>query len=308
MRPPGTVVLETHLEALGPKRRGKVRDIYELDDSLLLVATDRISAYDVILEDGIPAKGYVLTQLSRFWFDRLSAEEGGVRHHLVTTEVEKFPPSCRPYREILEGRSMLVKKAEPLPVECIVRGYLSGSGWKEYQERGTVCGERLPNGLRESERLQEPIFTPSTKATEGHDLNISFDRMKELIGEKVAKEVRAKSLSIYRRASVYAEGRGILIADTKLEFGFHRGSRELILIDEVLTPDSSRFWPKEGYVPGKPQPSFDKQYVRDYLDSVGFTRRPPPPRLPQEVIQKTTEKYLDALTRLTGHGDVRPSL
>ena len=292
------VMLETHLESLGPRQQGKVRDIYDLGDKLLLVATDRISAFDVILPDGIPGKGYVLTQMSRFWFERLWPIENFISHHLITAEVNEFPGPCLRYKEILWGRSMLVHKVKPLPVECIVRGYLSGSAWKEYRETGKVCGESLPTGLRESDRLQEPIFTPSTKATQGHDVNISFEQMKQMIGGSLANEVREISLKLYQQASAHAESRGIIIADTKFEFGLDSHTNKLIFIDEVLTPDSSRFWPKDTYAPGGPQPSFDKQYVRDYLDSIGWDRRPPAPNLPQEVIRQTSLKYREALERL----------
>lgn len=295
----GSLVLETQLEDLGPKKQGKVRDIYDLGDSLLLVATDRISAFDVVLPDGIPGKGYVLTQLSKFWFDWFGSIDIPIPHHLISSEVTQFPESCQRFSEILDGRSMLVRKAKPLPVECIVRGYLSGSGWKEYQKTRTVCDLPLPAGLRESEKLPEPIFTPSTKATEGHDLNISFDRMEKMVGEAVAEEVRSMSLKIYGRAVDFAEARGIIIADTKLEFGLDRRTGRLVLIDEVLTPDSSRFWPKDGYAPGRSQPSFDKQYVRDYLDSIQWDRQPPAPHLPKEIIQKTSDKYFEAMSRLT---------
>jgi phosphoribosylaminoimidazole-succinocarboxamide synthase len=297
----GPVVLETQLDALGPKRRGKVRDIYDLGDSLLLVATDRISAFDVVLPNGIPGKGYVLTQMSRFWFEWLWQMEDIVPHHLISTKVEEFPAACRPYQEILTGRTMLVQKTAPLPVECIARGYLAGSGWKEYREQGRICDQALPPGLLESDRLPEPLFTPSTKSQEGHDINISYDAMKQTVGADLAQEMRAVSLKIYQRATAFAESRGILIADTKFEFGLDLETKQLMLIDEILTPDSSRFWPKDGYVPGKPQPSFDKQFVRDYLDSVSWDRKSPPPTLPDEVVRKTTEKYFQALERLTGN-------
>jgi phosphoribosylaminoimidazole-succinocarboxamide synthase len=297
----GPVVLETNLEGLEGRKQGKVRDIYDLGDYLLLIVTDRISAFDVVLPDGIPGKGYVLTRLSRFWFDRLWADGAiPIPHHLVSTDAETYPEPCRKFKEILSGRSMLVKKARPLPVECIVRGYLSGSGWKEYRDQGTVCGQALPKNLRESDRLPEPIFTPSTKATRGHDVNISFDQMAKMVGKPLSEEVRSVSLNVYKRALDYADEKGILIADTKFEFGIDPKNDRLMLIDEILTPDSSRFWPKSDYVPGKPQPSFDKQYVRDYLDSIRWDHRPPAPRLPQEVIQKTTDKYFEALSRLTG--------
>jgi phosphoribosylaminoimidazole-succinocarboxamide synthase len=296
----GPLVRDTNLTDLGPKQSGKVRDIYDLGDALLLVATDRISAFDVVLPDGIPGKGYVLTQLSRFWFEWLTSVESTFNHHLIDTEIEKFPEPCHKFREVLAGRSMLVKKAKPLPVECIVRGYLSGSGWKEYRESGKICGLALPAGLKESERLPEPIFTPSTKATKGHDENISFEQMKTLTGEGLAHDARSMSLAIYERASEFARSRGIIIADTKMEFGIDPRTGRLLLIDEVLTPDSSRFWPEEGYVSGRAQPSFDKQFVRDFLDSVRWDRRPPAPRLPEDVIRKTSEKYFEAMSRLTG--------
>ena len=298
------VVLETHLETLGPKRKGKVRDIYDLGNLLLLVATDRISAFDVVLPEGIPGKGYVLTQLSKFWFNWLRQMPDIVPHHLISTDIGEFPEPCYRFKEVLSGRSMLVKKTKPLPVECIVRGYLSGSAWKEYQESGKVCEQTLPRGLKESERLPEPIFTPSTKASEGHDVNISFREMENLIGETAAKEVRVVSLKIYERASALGEARGIIIADTKLEFGLDPGTRRLMLIDEILTPDSSRFWPRDGYVPGRPQPSFDKQFVRDYLNSTGWNHQPPAPHLPEGVVQQTSLKYWEALERLT---QIRPS-
>jgi phosphoribosylaminoimidazole-succinocarboxamide synthase len=295
----GPLVLETDLKTLGPKKQGKVRDIYDLGNALLLVATDRISAFDVVLPDGIPGKGYVLTQLSKFWFEWFASADKTFSHHLITADVEKFPQSCLRFKETLSGRSMLVRKAKPLPVECIVRGYLSGSGWKEYRQGGTICELPLPSGLRESEKLPETIFTPSTKAVEGHDMNISFERMKEAVGEKVAEAAKSMSLTLYKRASDFARSRGIIIADTKLEFGLDPRTGGLMVIDEVLTPDSSRFWPADGYVPGRAQPSFDKQFVRDYLDSLPWDHRPPAPSLPKEVIQKTTDKYFEALDRLT---------
>lgn len=296
----GPLILETRLEGLGPKRQGKVRDIYDLGDSLLLVATDRISAFDVVLPDGIPGKGYVLTQLSQFWFDRIGHMEDVVPHHVLSTKVEEFPAVCRPYRETLSGRTMWVRKVDPLPVECIARGYLSGSGWKEYQKTGKIGGDPLPGGLRESGELPQPVFTPSTKARTGHDVNISFQEMKALIGGALAEEARRVSLIMYGHAARYAKTRGVIIADTKFEFGRDPATSQLVLIDEVLTPDSSRFWPMAGYVPGRPQPSFDKQFVRDYLDSITWNRQPPPPRLPDHVIRQTSEKYFEALTRLTG--------
>ena len=294
------IVLATDLAGLGPRRQGKVRDIYDLGTELLLIATDRISAFDVVLAEGIPGKGAVLTQMSEFWFRWFDGRGGAPPHHLITTDPDRFPDACRRYREILAGRTMLVKKTRPFPVECIVRGYLSGSGWKEYQKQGSVSGVRLPAGLRESERLPTPIFTPSTKAESGHDENIAFEQMAERIGPANAEALRAASLSIYRAAAAYADDRGIIIADTKLEFGLDPATGQITLIDEVLTPDSSRFWPADGYAPGRPQPSFDKQFVRDYLLSVRWNQKPPAPSLPAEVVANTRQKYHEALARLTG--------
>jgi len=280
------------------KGRGKVRDIYDLGDALLIVATDRISAFDVVMADPIPDKGRVLTQLSAFWFEKT---KDIVSHHMISTDVDSFPSSCRPFHEVLSGRSMLVKKADPLPVECIVRGYLSGSGWKEYCQRGSISGISLPRGMVESERLDEPIFTPSTKAEAGeHDEAIDFHMMSEMIGQDCAEKLRDLSLALYTRGREVAEHKGIIIADTKFEFGIIGG--ELVLIDEVMTPDSSRFWPMSEYRPGAPQKSFDKQYLRDYLLSIKWDQNPPPPPLPEEIIERTRERYLEALTRLTGKG------
>ena len=293
-------VFETNFADLGRKRQGKVRDMYDLGDSLLLIASDRISAFDVVLPEGIPGKGYVLTQLSKFWFHRLWQQGGLVPHHLRTMNPGEFPESCRAYLDLLAGRSMIVEKAAPLPVAWIVRGYLSGSAWKEYRTQGTVCEQPLPAGLQESEKFPEPLFTPSTKATEGHDENISYDAMKDLIGEELAEQVRMVSITLYQRAAALAEERDILIADTKFEFGLHPETKQLLVIDELLTPDSSRFWPKQQYEPGKSQPSFDKQFVRDYLDSVGWDRNPPPPHLPDEVVTQTSAKYREALERFLG--------
>lgn len=287
-----SVVLETQLPGL-PVRRGKVRDIYDLGDKLLLVSTDRISAYDWVLPNGIPDKGRVLTQIAAFWFELL-----GVPNHLVATDVDQMdlPDDCD--REALRGRSSLVKKTEVVPVECVARGYLSGSGWREYRQSGTVCGIRLPEGLRESDELPEPIFTPATKATEGHDENISFEQMVEIVGADVAEELRTRTVEIFRRGVEHARTKGIIIADTKFEFG--RADGDLILIDEVLTPDSSRFWPADQYEPGRPQPSFDKQFVRDWLDGTSWDKNSPPPELPEEIVQKTRAKYVEAYERLTG--------
>ncbi len=280
--------------------QGKVRDIYDLGETLLFVASDRISAFDVILPEGIPGKGAVLTALSSYWFTWLARLDGMPGHHLISSEFNEFPEVCHPYRNILEGRSMVVRKARPLPVECIVRGYLAGSGWKDYKKNGAISGERLPTGLLESDRLPEVIFTPSTKAGEGeHDMNISFKRMCSEIGSELAEKVRKASISIYKKASLMAEKRGIIIADTKMEFGLDEASGELLLIDELLTPDSSRFWPASAYSPGRAQPSFDKQFVRDYLLSVKWEGSSPPPHLPEAIILQTQERYVEAMKRLT---------
>ncbi|RMG57133.1 MAG: phosphoribosylaminoimidazolesuccinocarboxamide synthase [Deltaproteobacteria bacterium] len=290
------VVYQTNFEGLTLRNRGKVRDIYDLGESLLIVATDRISAFDVVLPNGIPGKGKVLTKISLFWFDFLREV---IPNHLITADVKEYPPEARKFVDILEGRSMLVKKADPVPIECVVRGYLAGSGWKEYRETGAVCGVSLPPGLRESEKLPEPIFTPATKEEVGeHDVNITFEEMCERVGRDVSEKLRDVSLELYRRASEYAATRGIIIADTKFEFGFSEG--EIILIDEVLTPDSSRFWPADKYEPGRSQESFDKQYVRDYLLTLDWDRTAPGPLLPEEVVKKTAEKYREALRILTG--------
>jgi phosphoribosylaminoimidazole-succinocarboxamide synthase len=288
-------LLETRMPGLPLWRRGKVRDVYDLGPRLLIVATDRISAFDVVLPSGIPAKGIVLTQLSLFWFERLGAI---VPHHVVTADVSEYPPELRIHREQLEGRSMIVDKTEPLPVECVVRGYLAGSGWKDYRASGAVCGIPLPPGLQESQRLDPPLFTPSTKAETGHDENISFTQVEAALGAPRAAEVRDASLEIYRQAHAHAAERGIILADTKFEFGVRDG--RLVWIDEALTPDSSRFWPHAGYAPGRGQPSFDKQYVRDYLETLAWDKRPPGPALPVEVVQRTRDKYLEAYARLTG--------
>ncbi|OGW45511.1 MAG: phosphoribosylaminoimidazolesuccinocarboxamide synthase [Nitrospirae bacterium GWC2_57_9] len=294
MRTP--TVLETNLEGLNPPKRGKVRDIYDLGDSLLIVATDRISAFDVILPNAVPEKGRVLTKISAFWFGQT---EGIIRNHLISTEVKDYPSSCRPHAEILKGRSMLVKKARSLPVECIVRGYLTGSGLKEYRSTGAVSGIKLPPGLTEASRLPEPLFTPSTKAEVGeHDVNIDFTSVVKLVGKDVAEKIRSSTLAVYEKACRIAETKGIIIADTKLEFGIYQD--EVILIDEVLTPDSSRFWPKSDYRAGVPQKSFDKQFVRDYLLSLKWNQKPPAPVLPEEVVRRTSEKYLEVLAMLAG--------
>ncbi len=290
-----SIVLETSLSGLDQPKRGKVRDIYDLGDSLLIIATDRISAFDVVLPNAIPEKGRVLTQISKYWFSRTSDI---VRNHLLSTEVRDFPENCRKHADVLEGRSMLVRKAKSLPVECIVRGYLSGSGLKEYRSTGAVSGIKLPSGLTEASRLPEPIFTPSTKAEAGeHDVNIDFKTVVDLVGKDVAEKLKDFTLSIYRRACELAEPKGIIIADTKLEFGIY--DSDVMLIDEVLTPDSSRFWPKEGYTIGVSQKSFDKQFVRDYLLSLKWDQKPPAPTLPDDVVMRTSKKYLEVLALLT---------
>jgi len=290
------LVLETHLEGLKPPQRGKVRDIYDLGEALLIIATDRISAFDVVLPNAVPEKGRVLTQISKYWF---AQTETIVPNHLITTEVARYPAECRRHAAILDGRSMLVKKAQPLPVECIVRGYLTGSGLKEYKAMGSVSGVKLPAGLTEASRLPEPVFTPSTKASTGeHDENIDFKTVVRLVGQDVAEKVKTYALAIYKKACEIAERKGIIIADTKLEFGIH--NERVILIDEALTPDSSRFWPKSGYQAGVTQMSFDKQFVRDYLLSLNWNQKPPAPVLPEEVIMKTSDKYLEVLRMLAG--------
>ena len=289
-------VRQTNFSGLTLKNRGKVRDIYDLGDSLLIVASDRISAFDVVMNEPVPDKGKVLTQISGFWFDILGPI---APNHLISSDVSRFPETCRPYSDTLKGRTQWVKKAEPLPVECIVRGYLAGSGWKDYQRTGAVCGIKLPDGLVDSSKLPEPIFTPSTKAEGGaHDENISFETMCGLIGNDKAEKVRDISIALYIKGLETAEQKGIIIADTKFEFGMLDG--EMTLIDEVLTPDSSRFWPLDQYKPGGSQASFDKQFLRDYLSSLDWDKNPPPPPLPAEIVAKTREKYLEALDRLTG--------
>lgn len=291
----GNAIFKTDFSGLQLIKRGKVRDVYDLDDKLLMIATDRISAYDVVMPDPIPGKGKMLTQISLFWF-KIMADI--VPNHLISSDIAEYPESCKPYADALSGRSMLVKKAKPLPIECVVRGYISGSGWKSYQENGKVCGIDLPSGLKESDQLAEPIFTPSTKEEQGaHDINISFDEAVNIVGSECAETVRDLSVSIYKKGAAFAAGKGIIIADTKFEFGTIND--QLILIDEVLTPDSSRFWPKQTYRPGGPQNSFDKQYLRDYLTSIKWNKTPPAPSLPEEVIANTYQKYMEALTSLT---------
>jgi phosphoribosylaminoimidazole-succinocarboxamide synthase len=290
------VIKETNFSDLTVVTRGKVRDIYEVEGHLLIVATDRISAFDVVMDDPVPDKGKILNQISVFWFEELSSI---IDNHFITADPDEYPESCKPYRDSLEGRSMLVHKAEPLPAECIVRGYLSGSGWLEYRAQGSISGIRLPRGLKESAKLPEPIFTPSTKGAPGtHDENISFEDVVEMVGEERAEELKRASLQLYQYGRDYAGDRGIIIADTKFEFGIVND--RLMLIDEVMTPDSSRFWPLTDYSSGRAQKSFDKQFLRDYLNDLDWPKEPPPPRLPQEVIQITRDKYLEVLERLTG--------
>ena len=307
------ILMETDLKDIKFLRRGKVRDVYGIDDYLLIIATDRVSAFDVVLPNGIPDKGRILTQISIYWFSRM---KDIIENHIVATDVKDYPEVLHKYKDILEGRSMLVKKAKPMPVECIVRGYLSGSGWKEYKKSGTVCGIKLPDGLVESARLDEPIFTPSTKAEEGHDINISFDEMKKIVGDDTANKLRDTSLKIYKKAREMAEKKGIIIADTKMEFGIYKDSipnqvrdkiqdsknqeGKLILIDEILTPDSSRFWSMKDYKPGKGQDSFDKQIVRDYLLTLDWNQTYPGPKLPDEIVEKTAARYREILGILTG--------
>jgi phosphoribosylaminoimidazole-succinocarboxamide synthase len=321
-------LLETTLDGLTLHRRGKVRDVYEVGNDLLIVATDRISAFDYVLGSGIPDKGKVLTQLSAFWFTRVADV---VPHHLISMNADEFPEPARRHRDVLRGRTMLVRRTNPVPIECVARGYLSGSGWKEYQQTGRVCGVQLPPGLRESDRLPEPIFTPATKAESGHDVNISEEEAGRIVGPALVARLKALTLEIYRRGAAHAESRGIIVADTKFEFGLASaspsrrsadsstearsakvegakadrssgnasGDDEIVLIDEVLTPDSSRFWPRAHYQPGQGQPSFDKQYVRDYLEQIRWNKQPPVPSLPEDVIRRTRDKYVEAFRLLT---------
>jgi phosphoribosylaminoimidazole-succinocarboxamide synthase len=291
----GEIVLQTDFPELKLVKRGKVRDIYALGNYLLMVATDRISVFDVVLPDGIPGKGFVLTQISKFWFEMI---EEIIPNHLVSTDLKDYPEACLPYEEILSGRSMLVRQASPMPVECIVRGYLSGSAWSEYREDGSVCGIKLPDGLVQSSRLEEPLFTPSTKAEQGaHDENISCEMMREIVGSERAERLESASLAIYEKARTIAEEKGVIIADTKFEFGLCND--QLMLIDELLTPDSSRFWLKEKYRPGEGQQSLDKQYVRDYLSSLSWNKEPPAPPLPYNVVEQTAKRYREILEILT---------
>ena len=293
-------ISETNFQDLKLMKRGKVRDMYDLGENLLMVATDRISAFDVVMSEPVPDKGIILTQISLYWFEVMKPI---IENHVVTADVSEYPDICQPYAESLQGRSMLIKKTKPLPIECVVRGYISGSGWKSYQESGTVCGITLPSGLQESDKLPEPIFTPSTKEELGaHDINIDFNEAAKMIGEELAAKVRDISIAIYKKGAEMAAEKNIIIADTKFEFG--QVGDDIILIDEVLTPDSSRFWPKETYQPGGSQKSFDKQYLRDHLLSIEWNKQPPAPALPHDIIRNTRKKYLDALTQLSGdsHG------
>jgi phosphoribosylaminoimidazole-succinocarboxamide synthase len=290
------IVMQTDFDGVTSPKRGKVRDIYDLGDKLLIVVTDRISAFDVIMAEGIPGKGAVLNQISKYWFDKT---KDIIPNHLITTEVDNYPDEFHKYREVLSGRSMLVKKTSPLPVECVVRGYVAGSGWKEYKDSQSICGIPLSPGILESGRLEKPIFTPSTKAELGdHDENITYEQTVDLVGRELAEKLRDTSIALYSKARDIADKKGIIIADTKFEFGIDQDTGELILIDEALTPDSSRFWPKDEYEPGRSQKSFDKQFVRDYLSSISWDKNPPPPPLPPIVISGTSEKYREALKRL----------
>ena len=293
-------LLDTRLEGLVPHRRGKVRDIYEVDDVLLMVATDRISAFDYVLGSGIPDKGKVLTQLSAFWFE---ATRHIVPNHLITTDVNAYPTLLRAHADLLRGRSMLVTRTEPVPIECVARGYLSGSGWKEYVATGQVCGIPLPSGLRESDRLPEPIFTPATKAQSGHDINISEAEAGRLAGAGLVATLRTLTMGLYAFGAAHAASCGIILADTKFEFGL-RPDGTILLIDEVMTPDSSRYWPLDQYAPGSPQPSFDKQFVRDYLEQIHWNKQPPVPSLPDDVVRRTREKYIEAWRRLSGRQEL----
>ena len=297
--PTTTPIFTTDLDGVTEHRRGKVRDMYEVDDYLLMVATDRISAYDVVLASLIPDKGAVLTQLSAFWFERTASI---VPNHMVSTDPAAYPAALRPHADLLAGRSMLVRRTRPVPIECVARGYLAGSGWREYRETGRVCGVELPAGLRESDRLPQPIFTPATKAESGHDINISAEEAGRIVGADLVSRLRDLTLELYTHGAAHAEQRGIIVADTKFEFGLvsGNGADEIVLIDEALTPDSSRFWPLESYAPGRGQASFDKQYVRDYLDEIEWDRRPPAPELPAAVVERTRDKYREAYRLLTG--------
>ncbi|MBN3033268.1 MAG: phosphoribosylaminoimidazolesuccinocarboxamide synthase [Candidatus Saganbacteria bacterium] len=291
----GQVLLDIELPGIKQFKKGKVRNVFDLGDSLLLVASDRISAFDSVMPNGIPDKGAILTQISLFWFDFTKEI---IKNHILEADVNRYPKQLQPFKELLAKRSVIGRKAELIPVECVVRGYLSGSGWKEYQKSQSICGIKLPPGLKESAKLPEPIFTPTTKAEQGHDLNITFEEVVKLVGQGTAQTIRDKTIALYRACADYADKQGIIIADTKFEFGF--AGKEIIIIDEMLTPDSSRFWPKDQYKVGRAQPSYDKQFLRDYLESIKWNKEPPAPRLPDDVVQKTREKYLEAYRRITG--------
>jgi len=290
-----TPLIKVEIEELRLFKRGKVRDIYDLGDSLLIISTDRISCFDVVLPNPVPYKGIILNQISLFWFDFM---KDLCENHIISSSIEDFPSEVRKYKDILEGRSVLVKKAKLVPIECVVRGYLAGSGWKEYQKKGSICGIKLPEGLKHADRLPEPIFTPATKEEEGHDINITFEEMEERVGKELAEKIRKKSIEIYKKASEYAESRGIIISDTKFEFGLIDG--RLVLVDELLTPDSSRFWFRERYSPGKAQFSMDKQFVRDYLETLNWDKTPPAPVLPEDIIEETSKRYREIYKILTG--------
>lgn len=291
----GEILLDIDLPGIKQFKKGKVRNVFDLGDSLLLVASDRISAFDSVMPNGIPDKGAVLTQISLFWFD---FTRNIIENHILESDVDRYPPGLQPFKDKLAKRSVIGKKAELIPVECVVRGYLSGSGWKDYQKTQSICGIKLPAGLQESARLPEPIFTPTTKAEQGHDLNITYEEVVNLVGKATARALKEKTIALYRACADYADKKGIIIADTKFEFGFYNG--EIIIIDEMLTPDSSRFWPKDQYQVGQGQPSYDKQFVRDYLESIKWNKEPPAPPLPDNIVQKTRDKYLEAYKKLTG--------
>ena len=290
-----TPILEIELPGIKTFKKGKVRNVFDLDDSLLIVASDRISAFDYIMPNGIPDKGAILTQISLFWFN---FTKDLIKNHILESDVNKYPEELQPYKDILAKRSVIGKKAKLIPVECVVRGYLSGSGWKEYQKSRSICGIKLPEGLKESDKLPEPIFTPTTKAEEGHDLNITESEVIDMVGKETAQTIKEKTIAAYKACADYADTKGIIIADTKFEFGFH--NNEIIIIDEMLSPDSSRFWPKDQYKPGGQQASYDKQFLRDYLESIKWNKEPPAPILPPEIVEKTREKYFEAFKRLTG--------
>jgi len=289
-------IMETNIPSL-PLKRGKVRDIYDLGDKLVLVATDRISAFDVIMPNGIPQKGILLTQISNFWFDKFS---NSITNHIISTQLDEFPPEFKSQPEIFAGRSVLVRKLDVIPIECVVRGYITGSGWKEYQQSGTVCGIKLPEGLKQCDKLPKPIFTPATKATSGHDENISFEQAAQRVGNELMEKIKQASIDLYTQAADYAMTKGIILADTKFEWALDEKTNDIVLVDEILTPDSSRFWPADEYEPGHDQPSFDKQYVRNFLETLDWDKTPPGPTLPDDVVEGTQKRYIEAYERLTG--------